>query len=131
MFPGPPWGRALWDSVPPLLPAAIADSPRWASHSEAQDGRLCVVLLTLSPCDPRASETVSRCVLLSAAAPMVLWAPVLPVSWEVVWLHDGPSRVRTPTLGSEMVSQPLRWAPPASPSGHQLAGQEQPVLNLS
>lgn len=58
LFPGPPWGRALWGSVPPLLPAAVADPLRSASHSEAQHGRPCV-LLTCPPCDPGAPGPVA------------------------------------------------------------------------
>lgn len=69
MFPGPPWGRASWDSVPPLLPAAVGDLPRSASHSGALDGCPCAVLLMLAPRDPRAWEAVARCLPLSAAAP--------------------------------------------------------------
>lgn len=76
VFPGPPWGRALWDSVPPLLPAAIGDPPRSGSHAEALDGHPCAVLLMLALRDPRAWETVTRCPPLSAAAPRWCHGPL-------------------------------------------------------
>lgn len=112
MFPGPPWGRASWDSVPPLLPAAVGDLPRSASHSGALDGCPCAVLLMLAPRDPRAWEAVARCLPLSAAAPRWCRGPLRsPRAGRLSGCMRVAPMSERPHLAARLsVSQLLCWA---------------------